>query len=402
MTVHGDFSRDVTGRWAGVLYQQGRVLMDTDGNAQTAITTDWQDTAARDVIGADVAAVPADQPDSFRIDAAHLSGDNVTLEVQPGHVWVDGMLVHTDVDELHKRTATWLQPPLQDPPGAAATVAAGVRDAVVLEVWREATSAFQLPGELIEPALGGVDTTERLNTAKAFRLYRMAAGDTCESIRDRLQDDPAILGKLSVTLEPDVTIPGDCPVVEGGGYSGFEHSLARIEIAKSDSATPRFKYSFFNGGLVGRAVFDAATMRATIRANLAAIASSNLAAFYLEAIAFDGDAGYWKVVYGAEVTLVEDSFVLPAAPETGTIPGGGDAVFIRLWNGIADVAAFPPGANPNALIDGIELGFDAPGPTAWYRPGDSWTFTVRAGDVAQTGTLPTNAPPEGIHTIASR
>ncbi len=51
----------------GVLYQQGRVFLDTDGNAQTRITNAWQDAAGLDVIGPGVAAVPAEAPDSLKI-----------------------------------------------------------------------------------------------------------------------------------------------------------------------------------------------------------------------------------------------------------------------------------------------------------------------------------------------
>ncbi len=96
--MKGDFSRvphERTHNFAGVLHQQGRVLLDADWNAQTAITTRWEDTAGRDIIGAGVAAVPADQPDGFKIvTAAHAGGTtDVQLTVKPGRAWADGLLV---------------------------------------------------------------------------------------------------------------------------------------------------------------------------------------------------------------------------------------------------------------------------------------------------------------------
>src|SRR5712691_1071601 len=95
--MKGDFSRFPDERnhnFAGVLHQQGRVLLDADWNAQTAITTGWQDTAGHDIIGAGVAAVPAGEPNGFKIDsAAHAIGTtNVQLKVRPGRVWADGLL----------------------------------------------------------------------------------------------------------------------------------------------------------------------------------------------------------------------------------------------------------------------------------------------------------------------
>ncbi|MCG8356697.1 MAG: DUF6519 domain-containing protein, partial [Kiloniellales bacterium] len=138
--MKGDFSRDFevsTDNFAGVLWQQGKVFTDADGNAETRINTHWQDTAGRDVIGAGVAAVPAALPDSFRVVAATLSADQVTVRLQPGRVWADGLLLHLDETPPINRAADYLQPPIQDPPFDASSIADGERDLVVLEVWRE-------------------------------------------------------------------------------------------------------------------------------------------------------------------------------------------------------------------------------------------------------------------------
>jgi hypothetical protein len=171
--MKGDFSRAYDapkGNDSGVLYQQGRVFTDSDGNAQTAIATAWQDTAGRDVVGPNLAAVPAGEAASFKVEAADLAAGEVTLTVAPGRVWADGLLVRLDESPPISRVARYLEPPVQDPAFDGSTIAAGVRDAVVLEVWREALNGFQVPERLIEPALGGPDTTERLHTAFDFRL----------------------------------------------------------------------------------------------------------------------------------------------------------------------------------------------------------------------------------------
>src|SRR6185295_2292198 len=132
--MKGDFSnwRDERRQnFTGVLHQQGRVLLDADWNAQTAITIDWQDTAARDIIGAGVAAVPADQANGFKITAAErgigADADKVKLTVALGSVWVDGLFaeIYKEPDPAAtadvRRWATYLKPPLQSP---AATVPA--------------------------------------------------------------------------------------------------------------------------------------------------------------------------------------------------------------------------------------------------------------------------------------
>src|SRR6185369_15140491 len=95
-------------------------------------------------------------------------------------------------------------------------------------------------------------------------------------------------GKLQVVLKPAVAIGGDCPVVESGGFTGFEHRLYRIKIADTDRANQSwFKWSHFNGGLVGTGDFDAVTKKVTIGGNKNAIVNSGLSSYYLEALDFD-------------------------------------------------------------------------------------------------------------------
>src|SRR5438477_10697472 len=97
--MRGDLSTRYNGldtSFAGVLFQQGRVFTDRDCNAQTAITTDREDTAGRDIIGAGILAVPAAELDSFKVESATLAGDTVTLTIDPGRAWADGLLVRLD------------------------------------------------------------------------------------------------------------------------------------------------------------------------------------------------------------------------------------------------------------------------------------------------------------------
>src|SRR5436309_10570532 len=92
---------------SGVLYQQGRVFLDQDGNAQTRYVNRWQDTAAQDVIGASVLAAPADDAAAFRVEAAQVVGGEVHLTVGPGHAWADGLLVYLQGTAPVTRTATY-------------------------------------------------------------------------------------------------------------------------------------------------------------------------------------------------------------------------------------------------------------------------------------------------------
>ena len=405
--MRGDFSTarfDPLDNFNGVLYQQGRVMNDADLTEAGLIALSWQDRAGRDVIGAGVAAVPAGEPDAFRVVSAAVSGGQVHLKVGPGHCWADGLLAFlppspTAPSAPLDRIATYFGPPIQDPPAAVATIDDGVRDAVILEVSREEVNGFQRPERLLEPALGGPDTAERIHTRLAFRLYRLAAGEDCRSIAGKLRDDPAGRGRLTVTLEP-VTTSGtpECPVVASGGYTGFEHNLYRIEIAETDGGPVRFKWSQWNGGLVGTGAFDAAVTpkRVTILGNRTAIVKSGLSEFYLEAVQWDAGLGRWRATYGAMCTLNNDGDLeLAATSVLGTLPATTDPVFFRLWNGLREITEFTATTPPATLRDGIRLVFDGPA-TASYRPGDYWTFALRAGEIANPDVLIDAGLPRGV------
>ncbi|WP_445244979.1 DUF6519 domain-containing protein [Microcoleus sp. OTE_8_concoct_300] len=402
-TMKGDFSRgDAINEpnLNGVLHQQGRVFLDRDWNDQTQIALDWQDGAAKQIIGSNVAAISTQEPNAFKVIHANAKTGKVQLEIHPGQGWADGLAVTLPGESNVTHTATYLEPPIQDPSGKVSDIKNGIRDAVILEVWREALNGFQMPEILIEPALGGPDTTERVLTSMRFRLFRLAAGQDCHNIIDKLQDDVSKKGKLTVSLQDTAETGGDCPVVEGGGYTGFEHQLYRIEIAQVNEGTAWFKWSQFNGGLVGRGKYEVSgdKKRITLTANDQAIKMSGLTGFYLEVINLDEEQGFWRVTYGAEVTLNGDN--LEVANERYAepiLPSG--KVFFRLWNGISAIALFPKATEPSEpqeLRDGIRLEFDNPD-TTYYRPGDYWTFKVRAGEISNPPILLDDQHPEGIN-----
>lgn len=400
--MNGDFSQwrfDPAENYDGVLHQQGRVLLDQDWNASSAIERHQRAAAARDAFGANVAAVPASAPQSLKVTTASASTGAVQVTLSPGTVWADGIRVEVGGTTPITRTATYLAPPLQSPQASPTTIAAGIRDAVILDVWQESFSAFQDPASLIEPALGGPDTTERVKTAYALRLLRLLPGDECGNLDSKLADVFGAKGKLTVTPSANVVVAGDCPVQMGGGYTGFEHFLYRIEIAEPLAGVPRFKWSQFNGGLVGRGAFTSTggtTGTVAITANDQAINHCGLTSFYLEALQFDTALGYWRVVLSANATLPQDGS-LSLSGITGTWPATSPASgFFRLWNGLAPVTDFPLGPNPKELKDGIQLQLDAPA-AGNYTPGDYWTFPVRAAGVAfDASTWPNAAPPHGV------
>lgn len=396
----GDFSRWLRYRkgdnFNGILYQQGRVFSDSDGTTQTRLVNDWQYIAGGDIIGRRVAAVPSDEPNSFKIGSVGLDIINkqISVKVMAGRVWVDGMLVHLeDADTEITRIVDYLGPPYHDVPPETTPDS---KDAVILEVYQDAINGFQLPDKLIEPALGGPDTTEMLYTSFAFKLLRLSDGDSCSTIPDKLAGH--VRGKLTASLEKNPPPIGECPVDENYGYTGLTHNLYRIEIAETNNPPQKFKWSQFNGGLVGRGNYtDTTQSKIRITHNTQAILWSGLTEFYLEIITYDAESGYWKTRYGTIATLnSEKELELSVVPIFGAVlPDDTNGLFFRLWNGIRDITEFTADSPPAMLIDGVRLKFEPPTPSI-YIPGDYWTFVVRAGGLQNPEILLQDSMPQGI------
>lgn len=403
--MKGDFSiwyHDPHDNDQGVLYQQGRVMRDADMTASELIALDWRNQAGRDVIGAAVAAAPAHDPMGFKVESASADAAEVRVQLRPGRLWADGLLLHLPPDPAdptapRERVATYLESPPNPAGAGVGSIANDVRDAVILEVALEELNAFQDPARLLEPALGGPDTAARIHARHGLRLLRLGPGEDCENIIDKLADGPSGKGRLSVSLTPPEIVVVDCPVVAGGGYTGFEHNLYRVEVAEVNAGPARFKWSAFNGSLVGRGTFHAsAPKRVVITANRPTIVHAGLTQFYLEALQRDDDLGHWRVVYGAVANLNSDfDLELTDPPVYGAFPATADPVFFRLWSGLEPVSSFIDAADPQPLRDGIHLVFDPPGVGASYRPGDYWVFSVRAGEIDNPQTLIDAQPPLG-------
>ena len=403
MIMKGDFSFlpfDTEPRYTSVLHQQGRVLLDRDWNEAAAIASAWRTAVGRDTFGPGWLSVPVSNPQAFKLISATTDGQQVKLQLDAGRAWADGLSLSLAAPSTF--VASYFAPPFQSPQADPSSIADGVRDLVVLDVWEEAVSGFQDPLDLIEPALGGPDTTERTQAFANLRLLRLGPNDDCNAAAD-LADDFGAKGKLTVSPAPVLSITGDCPLEAGGGYTGLEHYLYRIEIADPDGAgQARFKWSQWNAGLVGRGLYAAGapgTGSVNITANDQLINHCGVSDFYLEALAFDASLGNWAVTLTADATLAQDG-VLALSNVQGAWPVITPSTgFFRLWNGIARIADFPlGGANPVELKDGIRLEFDAAAAdNANYLPGDYWAFPVRASGVAfEPPVWPTHAPPQGV------
>ena len=239
--MKGDFTRftfDPKKQYAQVLKQQGRVDLDADWNEAGAIQTYLDETRATDIIG------PCGAPIDHAGFGVGVTADGQDLTLSAGRMYVDGILCET------KGTHYSQQPYYLDPPPI--TPENGRFDLVYLDVWRRHITALEDP-DLLEKALGGADTTTRLQTIWQVKVRSGVEGQTCDAPFEPWPPLPPLhlRGRLTsqTVVVPDADDP--CLINPGGGYRGLENRLYRVEIHDgSDTGQPTFKWSRDNGAVV--------------------------------------------------------------------------------------------------------------------------------------------------------
>jgi hypothetical protein len=295
--MKADLSRvtfDPAKRFSGVVYQQGRVVLDADLNEQHEIESYAAQAEAADVIGP--AGVPKTGADGFAIA---LTDDNANLTIRPGRMYAGGVLceltpteVPVDgVDALTVKVATWhvdghdfaagqwiqIRLPGQDygksqqvstadpstrtltlatsvsggtpPPGSSlrrvttydtqpdsyallADVTAGQagRYRVYLDVWERLITQLE-DGTIREPALGDADTATRAKTVWQVRAERV--GNASQGGCTDFFGDGWQSAAPTGTVRAAVDPGGassPCVLPPTAGFTGLENQLYRVEV----------------------------------------------------------------------------------------------------------------------------------------------------------------------------
>ncbi len=247
--MYGDFSRflsGVSGRYSGVLAQQGRLLLDAELNEQNAILLDYLRRLTTDLIGPFAGPV---HHAGFAVEPVIQDGKCRAVRLGPGHYYVYGLRCEAP------------------PPSRPAKEEWPVREheapfLVYLAVWEQAVSAIQAP-ELIDPALGaGVpDTTRRTQVRwlpMAGRKLPWRDDDLTHLDPDAIirafheynadpRHRPALAARAHSGAEPE---PGPETAPAPWGYRGVENQLYRVEIHRGgDAGEATFKWSRDNGSV---------------------------------------------------------------------------------------------------------------------------------------------------------
>lgn len=259
--MSGDYSRDsfdALRDFAGTFLQQGRAVLDSDWNEMVEIFERRIRSGTVDTIGR--AVVPRETPRGFEI---RLSGAG--FEIGAGRFYLDGVsyqnrgLANFDggqparPDPVFDRARSgddgpegvldeMIAPeggdylPYEDQPywPTPDAVPGDGTHLVYLVGWQREVAPTEAP-ELLEPALGGLDTTTRWQSVWQVRvLPDVGEGATCATPDDELNDWVDTIAPSTARLTTgtvDIEDPEDpCLVPPTEGYTGIENQFYRVEI----------------------------------------------------------------------------------------------------------------------------------------------------------------------------
>jgi hypothetical protein len=434
----GDYTRlrfDPRNDGAGILQQQGRVMLDQDWNEQVELVRRRIRAGTLDTIGAGV--VPMQTPEGFHIQ---LTAAN-DLTIGAGRIYVDGLLAENHgtgplaydakldeqvgslpipYEEQPYLPTPWTLPGpnpflLPQPPDNGPHL-------VYLDVWTREETWLQDP-LLIEKAVG-VDTVTRLQTAWQVRvLANVGAGVTCATPDDQIPGWVAATARSAGLLTtaaagvPQSTDP--CTIPAEGGYRGTENRTYRVEIhTPGGFGTAQFKWSRNNASLATQvtainATGSVLTVVMTKRDSVLRFAAGAWVEVTDDIHEFAGVAGEMHQVQAVDdvnltitlATALTAGVFDPTHPErhtrvtfwdeSGTVRDPNNNIIVDVdTNG----GLIPVLQNTTVVLeDGMQVSFSLdPAVTAGvFHARDFWVFTARAVDAS--AEILTDAPPRGVH-----
>jgi hypothetical protein len=361
--------------------QQGRVLLDDDWNLNLDAAARRARDAVRDAIG--WAGVVAGST-AFQVSVT-TTGD-LDLDLEPGHFWVDGLEAFAPAAFTYSG---------QD---AIAALPTSGTVLVYLDVFEEHVQPAEDPSELVDPALGTIDTTGRTRIGYRVRVSPTDAAK-CSAAWAALAAVPGSTGALSVargsTGTPDPCAPPGDPLAQ------IADGLLRVEVLDGGTeATARFAWSYENGSCAVPVVqMPSANTVQLAPSNLHFGAGDLVEISYLARRADRSDNGALYVVddvtagAGGDTLTLHTAVTLPPPTPPATIL---DGLCARRWDGEVVGAA----AATNASWDGQDMGITFTADAGNYVPGDWWGERLRSESGSGIEER-TDASPDGTaHSFA--
>jgi hypothetical protein len=421
--MHGDFSlnplayRDNVSR---VLYQQGRVQLDSDVNELTETLLRATRALAIDTIG----------PHGGVDNSFEITGDGNDFQIAFGHYWIDGLQCVNPTDfwdalaahpEKPLPATRPLEPPYFYPPPKSKNDGKLEPGLFYLDAFEHDISSAQ-DDTLRESALLGADTTSRavvmwivrkFNADETRRWLDLAAEfeKKLPRIHDRFYVALNLLLRPGARLSARATITeatDACVISPDARYRGTENRLFRVEVHTPGNANDAtFKFSRDNGAevypisdLQGKSV----VLDSLGRDHRSAIRVND----WVEVI--DDDVLLQQKALPLRQVMTVDrhtrTITLDEEPEQSAGTNQELRPLLRRWEGPPQpIRMGGPKHHWIDLADGVQVQFSAaPGYVKVFRTGDYFLIPTRTatGDVIwphdntpKRNPLP--VPPHGVH-----
>jgi hypothetical protein len=351
--MKGDFSRlsfDRGKRYTSVLLQQGRVTLDSDWNEQAFIRERHERSRFRDIVGS--SASPSEAGFALRDDGRG-------LRLTAGRTYAGGLACELDSDV-----------PLEQLLGRPLTPARGATYLVYVDAWERHLTAVDDP-EILEVALGGADTTTRLEVAWRIGLV------------EDVGNVPAEQAAALLPRQPDGVMSAAAP----DGYRGAENQLYRIEIhAGGERGAATFKWSRDNGS----AAFAVSEFLTGMKLRLAPSTAATPSLAAGDWVEVSGEESEFTGAVGtvARVRELHDGITVELDRDV-SVHSSERHPRLRRWDQTSGPLV-PVGTEWLELENGVEIRFSDGG----YRSGDYWTIPART--VNASIEWPQDRTPDGI------
>jgi hypothetical protein len=244
--------------YAGAVYQQGRVTLDSDQNENAMLAGEELQRLIAEAIcgggspnrgftvsGIAVAPRPDDPVDTYDFALA------------AGSYYLGGRRFAAEPGDTFLGQSDWLQIALDGglpAPPTAADLAGGPRhDLVWLEAWEQCVTATE-DSEILERALGGPDTTARLRRMRRIHVTANTAADCAAAFAGLgVAVDPqtgAVLSptRLTVGFDPAGVTEDPCKPATRAGFLGADNQTFRVQVTApgrfiwgADNASPLYR-----------------------------------------------------------------------------------------------------------------------------------------------------------------
>jgi len=315
------------------------------------------------------------------LEASSPSGRLLTqisaVDESTGTLSVADDLSNLDGDLTVRRIASYLQQPHDPAPefsdGAGQLQLDDGDYLAYLDLWQQEVTGLDDP-HLLESALGGADTTTRVQTLWRVGLVAVDGDSDCSApIPDAATEVPD--GRMNARTRPPDTQDDVCQLPPTAGYRRLENQLYRVEVQRGgDLASATFKWSRDNAivstqiELINGRVLNVADVG---RDDILGFAENQWVEIVSDRSRLRGEPNDLFVIESVDpasrqVTLTESAAAL----------AGENGLQLRRWDQTGDGASasgVSMGSDWVALESGVEVLFSA----GSYRAGDYWLIPAR-------------------------